>query len=139
MTIDDLKSALEKLSTERIERLVSTLEKDPNLKVTVGAWRPQCPMLLAGFDPLKSSPTAPEQRFAAVWDRFAAAEARPWWALPFSFGRGRVARRTDVQTLLRVANGVLASRTAGGEREQAHLDVPMYPLLIAPSFPYVQH
>lgn len=129
MTAEDLRAAIEGLSTERVHRLVGAIQRDPDIKVTVGAWRPQCPMLIAGFDPFRASPTAPEQRFAAVWDRFAAAEHRRWWAIPISLGPGRVARRADVQTLLRTAKEVLAARSARGESAEgrAALAVPDSP------------
>jgi hypothetical protein len=129
MTAKDLRAALEGLSSERVHRLVRALERDPDIKVTVGAWRPQCPMLIAGFNPFQASPTAPEQRFAAVWDRFAAAERRRWWAFPISLGPGRVARRADVQTLLRTAKEVLAARSAqgGGAEAGVPLAVPDSP------------
>ena len=42
MTIDDLQTALEGLSTQRLQRLVDRLAQDPDTKVTVGAWRPRC-------------------------------------------------------------------------------------------------
>jgi len=45
--IDDLQTALEQLSSERPQRL----EGDAAVKVAVGASRPHCPMVLAGFDP----------------------------------------------------------------------------------------
>ncbi len=113
MTIDDLQIALERLSTERLQRLVDRLERDPDIKVTVGAWRPQCPMVLAGFDPENADSNLPELRFAAVWDRFAAPQAR-WW-VPFP-SRVRTARRSDVQLLLRRANFVLARRAERSNR-----------------------
>ena len=108
MTIDNLQSALEGLSTERLQVLVNRLEQNPDIKVTVGTWRPQCPMVLAGFDPTGAPASLPEHRFAAVWDRFAT-EARWWFPLPSA---GRTARRSDVQLLLRQANSVLARRAA---------------------------
>jgi hypothetical protein len=109
VTIDDLQSALEQLSTERLRRLVDRLERDPDVKVTVGAWRPRCPMVLAGFDPKTADANLPEHRFAAVWDHFASPEAKWWFPLPST---GRAARRSDVQLLLRRANAVLAYRNA---------------------------
>jgi len=116
-TIRDLKSVLESLSTERIERLVNRLEDDPGALVTVGSWRPQCPMVLAGFEPLNSAPDAPEQRFASVWDEFASTNRHGWRALLALMGeRGRTARRCDVQALLRTANSVLAARQSANAR-----------------------
>lgn len=113
MTVDDLQTALEGLSTDRLQRLVTRLERDPDVKVTVGAWRPRCPMVLAGFDPRTETPNQPEHRFALVWDHFASSEARWWIPLPSA---GRTARRSDVQLLLRRANAVLAYRTARANR-----------------------
>jgi len=111
MTIDDLQRALEGLSTERLQRLVDRLEQDPDIKVTVGAWRPRCPMLLAGFDPQAAGANLPEHRFAAVWDQFASSEMK-WWR-PLSRARNaRTARHSDVQVLLRRANAALAYRSA---------------------------
>jgi hypothetical protein len=107
MTIDDLQTALESLPTERLERLVDRLERDPEINVTVGAWLPHCPMVLAGFDPGHADSNLPEHRFAAVWDRVATPKTRSWLALPAT---GRPARRSDVQLLLRRANAVLAYR-----------------------------
>ena len=107
MTIDDLQTTLEGLSTERLQRLVDGLAQDPDIKVTVGAWRPRCPMVLAGFDPRHADSNLPEHRFAAVWDQFAASEPR-WWIPPPS--AGRIATRSDVQLLLRRASAVLAYR-----------------------------
>ena len=105
MMINDLQTALEALSTERLQRLVDRLEQDPDIKVTVGAWRPRCPMVLAGFDPGDPDSNVPERRFAAVWDRFAASEPKWWIPLPRA---GRTATRSDVQLLLRRANAALA-------------------------------
>jgi hypothetical protein len=107
MTIDDLQTALEGLSTERLQRLVDRLVQDPDVRVTVGAWRPGCPMVLAGFDPAHAYSNLPEHRFAAVWDRFASSEPRWWIPLPSA---GRIATRSDVQLLLRRASAVLAYR-----------------------------
>jgi hypothetical protein len=109
MTLDDLHTALEGLSTERLERLVDRLERDPDIEVTVGAWVPRCPMVIAGFDPTCSEGNQPEHRFAAVWDRFARSEQK--FRIPLRFA-GRPARRSDVQLLLRRANAVLANRSA---------------------------
>jgi hypothetical protein len=114
MTTQDLTTALEGLSTERIQRLVDRLEREPDIKVTVRAWRPQCPMVLAGFEPLTEPANAPEQRFAAVWDRFARPERRHRLPLPWDLASAQVACRTDVQRLLHQANGVLAARSADG-------------------------
>ena len=109
---DELRDALGELATDRIERLVDRLEDSPGLAVTVGSWRPRCPMVLAGFDPALASPTAPEVRFAVVWDRVAVAKRGHWWNLPVALVPGRVADRADVGLLLRTANGVLAHRAA---------------------------
>ena len=114
MTVDDLQNALERLSTERLQCLVDRLERDRGIKVTVGAWRPQCPMVLAGFTPKDTDSNLPEHRFAAVWDRFATPEGRSWLRLPCA---GRAARRSDVQLLLRRANAVLAYRST---RNRSH-------------------
>ncbi|HUA47991.1 MAG TPA: hypothetical protein VMA77_22325 [Solirubrobacteraceae bacterium] len=113
-TLDDLQTALEALSTERLERLVDFLERDPDVKVTVGAWRPRCPMVIAGFDPSRAVANQPECRFAVVWDDFARSEWRFRIPLPYA---GRTARRSDVQLLLRRANAVLAYRST---RERPH-------------------
>jgi len=115
MTIEDLQTALEGLSTERIQRLVDRLEQDPSISVTVKAWRPQCPMVLAGFEPLTGPANAPEQRFAAVWDRYARAERRHRLPLPWDIASAQVACRGDVQRLLQRANAVLAQRAARAE------------------------
>jgi hypothetical protein len=110
---EELQQALANLATERIQRLVDRLEAKPEVTCTVGAWRPSCPMVLAGFDPRTASPSSPETRFAAVWDRVAVARRERWWSLPLRrFGPGRVACRADVRLLLRAANGVLAHRAA---------------------------
>jgi hypothetical protein len=109
---EELQKALGLLATERIQRLVDRLEAKPEVACTVGSWRPGCPMVLAGFDPRTASPSAPETRFAAVWDRVAVARRERWWSLPLSFGPGRVACRADVRLLLRTANSVLAQRAA---------------------------
>lgn len=115
MTIEDLQTALEGLSSARIQRLVDRLEQEPDIQVTVKAWRPQCPMVLAGFEPLTEPANAPEQRFAAVWDRFARAERRHRLPLPWEIASAQVACRTDIQRLLHRANAVLAARAARGE------------------------
>lgn len=115
MTADDLRRALEGLTSERLQCLVDRLEYDPDIKVTVGAWRPQCPMVLAGFYPLRCSLNAPETRFAAVWDNFARSERQRWrWPIRLRLSYGSVARREDVKVLLRTANAVLAARTDHG-------------------------
>jgi hypothetical protein len=110
--IDNLVTALEGLSTDRLQRLVDRLERDPGVTLTVGDWRPHCPMVLAGFKPTAASGEAPEQQFAAAWDRFATPQARrrrlpapPWRS-------GGPAYPSDVQLLLRKANAVLADRHA---------------------------
>ena len=114
MTVDELQSALEQLSTDRLQRLVDRLERDPDIKVTVGAWRPRCPMVLAGFDPRSAPANRPEHRFAAVWDQSANSDAKWWFPLPSA---GRTARRSDVQLLVRRANAVLAYRAARGRMD----------------------
>lgn len=111
MTIDDLTAALNGLSTTRLQQLANRLARNPEVKVTVGAWRPECPMVLAGYDPQIGSGHGPEERFAKVWDRFASPPSRAW-PLP---RRERDARRSDVQSLLRATNTVLAARLARGE------------------------
>jgi hypothetical protein len=110
MNPSDLDGALECLSTARIEQLVDRLERDPDVELTIGAWRPQCPMVLAGFDPDTAESNTPEHRFARAWDRLAKPDMR-WW-MPLPRGRG-TARHSDVQLLLRTANAVLARRAAG--------------------------
>ena len=80
-TLDDLQTALEGLSTERLEPLVDRLEQDPDVKVTVGAWLSRCPMVIAGFDPASAQADRPEHRFALVWDHFARSERRLWMPL----------------------------------------------------------
>lgn len=109
---EELRTAIDELATERIEQLADRLEASPEPVVTVGLWRPSCPMVLAGFDPATASPGTPEARFAAVWDRVAVARRRHWWSPPAALVRGRVASTADVQLLLRTANGALAHRAA---------------------------
>jgi hypothetical protein len=109
MTLDDLQTALEALSTQRLELLVDRLERDPDVKVTVGAWLPQCPMVRAGFEPTRAMANQPEHRFAEVWDRFARSDQK--FRIPLR-PVGRTTRRSDVQLLLRRANSVLAYRSA---------------------------
>lgn len=109
MAIDDLQSALDGLSSDRLARLVDQLEREPTAELTIGSWRPQCPMVLAGFEPRASAACLPEHRFAAAWDRVAAPE--PKWGLRFPLTR-RSARRADAQSLLRNANATLAHRAA---------------------------
>lgn len=111
-TVDDLVTALEGLGTERLQHLVDTLEREPDVDVTVGSWRPHCPMVLAGFDPTEACGDAPEKRFAAAWDRFATPQrdrrrlrGLAWWGT-------RTAQPSDVRFLLRQANAVLAARLA---------------------------
>jgi len=106
----DLRAALEGLPTERLTRLVDGLENTPAPKLTVASWRPLCPMLLAGFDPEAGAADAPERRFADVWDYLAGARPRGHW-LPRLPGTRLVARRRDVQLLLRTASAVLAARS----------------------------
>jgi len=117
MTVADLQSALESLSSERLELLVDQLERDPAVKLTIGAWRPQCPMVLAGFEPIGAPRNAPEYRFAAVWDRLANAERQRRLPVPWDFGAKRVACRADAQRLLHGANHVLARRAPQGLEE----------------------
>jgi hypothetical protein len=109
---EELRTALDELATERLQRLVDRLEATPEPAVTVRFWRPSCPMVLAGFDPATASPSAPEARFAAVWDRVAVARRRRWWSPPTALVPGRVASAADVRMLLRSANGALAHRAA---------------------------
>lgn len=109
MRIDDLQAALDDLSTERLQRLVDRLEHEPDIAVSVGTWRPQCPMVLAGFDPQAATSKVPEQWFASVWDRVAAPDPKWPFRLPFAH---RTARRADIQLLVRGANAVLAHRAA---------------------------
>ncbi len=110
-TYGDLQKALNGLETERIQRLVDRLESDPDIRVTVGGWRPRCPMVLSGFDPSTAAVSAPEVRFAKAWDQFALAAPWRWWR-PVQIFAARTARRSDVQLLLRNANRVLAERAA---------------------------
>ena len=107
MTIDDLQTALDALSTDRLQRLVDRLEQDPDIKGTVSAWRPRCPMVLAGFEPGDADSNVAERSFATVWDQVAASEPTWWIPLPSA---GRTATRSDVQLLLRRANAILACR-----------------------------
>ena len=109
MTSKDLEGGLEGLSTERLLRLVDCLEKDPDVELTIGAWRPLCPMVLAGFNPDGASSNTAENRFASAWDRFAKPQWR--WRTLVAPAR-RIARRSDVQVLTRTANGVLARRAS---------------------------
>ena len=121
MTVDDLQTAVDGLSTERLTRLVDRLERDPDVKVTVGASRLACPMVLAGFNPQRAEADQPEHRFAVVWDQFARSEARSWIRLRRP---RRTARRADVQLLLRRANAVLAYRSVrdrSGDASQPRL------------------
>ncbi|HEX4115968.1 MAG TPA: hypothetical protein VHY18_08855 [Solirubrobacteraceae bacterium] len=120
MTIEDLTAALNGLSTARLQRLADGLERDAEVKVTVGAWRPQCPMVLAGYDPMSGSGHGPEDRFANVWDRFASS-ASGWRLLP---RLGREARRGEVQALLRATNAVLAARLTPVDLEGTPPDAP---------------
>jgi hypothetical protein len=102
--------ALEALSDQRLRRLVGRLEREPDVAVTVGAWRPQCPMVLAGFDPGGTALDTPEERFAFVWDNFAtpAGDASPRRkpGQPTSWP----ARRSETRALLRAAQRELRSR-----------------------------
>ncbi len=109
---EDLREAVDELATERIQQLVYCLEATPAPALTVGCWRPSCPMVLAGFDPATASPGAPEARFAAVWDRVALARRRHWWSPPAALVPGRVASGADVRLLLRTVNGALAHHAA---------------------------
>lgn len=123
MISPELKSALARLSTGRLQRLVDRIEAEPDIELTVRGWYPQCPMVAAGFSPSRDG-AGPECRFAAEWDRCARAEPHWWHAffpLPYR------ACRSDVRGLLRAANTVLAARDARvaaaasdtGRREQA--------------------
>src|ERR1700679_762137 len=85
---EELREAVDELATERIQWLVDCLEATPAPAVTVGLWRPGCPMVLAGFDIATASADAPEARFAAVWDRVAVARRRRWWSPPAAFLSG---------------------------------------------------
>lgn len=108
-----LASALADLSTDRIQRLVDRIENEADIELTVRAWRPQCPMVIAGFDPEKAAKNTAEQRFAFAWDRFAVEKQPRWWTPRLRHPTHR-ARQCDVQALLRAANAMLAQRT--GER-----------------------
>ncbi len=111
MTTNDLQTALDGLPTERIRRLADRLQHDPDTEVTVGAWVPRCPMMLAGFDPRGVSTYTPEQYFEDTWNRFALPAPTPWWTPPVPLSAGRAARRADVQQLLRAVNRVLDARS----------------------------
>jgi hypothetical protein len=106
---DDLQTALEALSTQRLERLEDRLERDPDSEGMVGGWPPRSPMVIAGFDPTRALPNQPEHRFAQVWDGFARSAQK---VLIPPRSTGRAARRADVQVLLRSASSVLAYRSA---------------------------
>ena len=105
-----LRNALAQLPVARLLRLVDALERDPDVQLTVGSWRPQCPMVLAGFDPDNAEADAPERLVAAAWDAFARSEPRRRRRMPWC--STRVACRGDVQFLLRCANATLAARHA---------------------------
>lgn len=105
--VDQMRVALGELSTERLQRLVDRLERNPDVKVTVGSWHPQCPMVLAGFDPVGAEARCPEQCFAEAWDRFAKTEPGTRWQA-ILWPAPRSARRSDVQLLLRSASAALA-------------------------------
>jgi hypothetical protein len=111
MAADDLRTALEGLRSERIQRLLDRLEKDREAKVNVCACGPHGPMLLAGYRPRTEALQAPEIRFAEVWDRFATPEPQSK-RLSWRSSAARQTQRCDVQRLLRTANAVLAGRTA---------------------------
>jgi hypothetical protein len=106
----DLQIALEELSTERLQALVDRLGSGSVSEVTVGAWRPQCPMLLAGFEPTRAAANTPEGHFASIWDGFATACPTPLWRR-LRVRQGLPASDRDVQVLLRMTNAVLAART----------------------------
>jgi hypothetical protein len=110
VTTNDLQLALDGLSTDRIRRLADRLRQDPEPEVTVGAWVPHCPMMLAGFDPKAVSSYTPEQYFEDTWNRFALPAPTPWWGAPIPLSVGRPARRADIQRLLFAVNGVLDAR-----------------------------
>lgn len=63
MTITTLRQRLQGLPTERLQRLADRLGSEPDRKVTVAAWRLQCPMVLAGYDPELHSGETLEYRF----------------------------------------------------------------------------
>lgn len=106
-TLDELEAALDDLSTARLGRLVDALESEPDVKLTIGSWRPLCPMVLAGFVPNDDPAGAPEHRFASVWDRFARPEPFWWIRSPMLT---LSARRRDIQLLMQSANSVLARK-----------------------------
>lgn len=132
MISTSLAAALADLPTERIQRLVDAIEGDATIKLTVGAWLPGCPMVAAGFEPQHGfAPDCPERRFAAAWDRFAKTERRRLWH-PGFVPIARFARQTDVQALLRAANGVLAARQATAHAKQRRLTSTILPASITP-------
>jgi hypothetical protein len=123
--VDELMSALAELSSERLQRLVERLEREPDVALTVGSWQPCCPMVLAGFNPATATGEVPEQRFAGAWDRFATPRPRRRWIPALPWRTANAARPADVQFLLRRANAVLAARLAQpptGQTEEAITD-----------------
>jgi hypothetical protein len=120
MTIHDLTAARNGLWTARLQRVSDGLEHDPEVKATVGAWRPQSLMVLAGYHPTTGSGHRPGDRFAKVWDQFDSSASG--WRLPPRLGRD--ARRSDVQALLRATNVVLAARLAAVDPEGTAPDAP---------------
>jgi hypothetical protein len=132
MISPSLAAALADLPTERIQRLVDAIEGDATIKLTVGAWLPGCPMVVAGFDPQHGfALECPERRFAAAWDRFAKTERRRLWH-PGFVPIARFARRADVQALLRAANGMLAARQETAHAKQRSLTSTILPASIMP-------
>jgi len=111
---EPLRAALRQLGSERLANLVSRLD-EPTIRIAVGQWYPDCPMILAGFNPYRSLVAlTPEHVFAQAWDSFAAPARRPlgWGRLP------RIADPEDVDALRRCASEELAERAAG--RSQLH-------------------
>ncbi len=118
-----LEEAPKGLNTLRLQRLVDRLERDPDVELTIGAWRPQCPMVLAGFTPDSAANDTPEPSFAGAWDRFAQPERR--WGVRLTRS-GHKARRSDVQLLLRMANAVLARRAPEAAAHQHSAVAPAW-------------
>jgi len=111
-----LYAALAELPLARLQRLAEALESNPEVELTVGSWRPRCPMLLAGFDPDYAPANAPERVVAAAWDAFACSQPRRRRRMPWC--TTEVACRADVQFLTRCANAILAGRS----RDVSRLD-----------------
>jgi hypothetical protein len=102
--------AVEALSDQRLRRLVERLERQPDVEVTVGAWRPQCPTVLAGFDPGGPALNTPEERFALAWDNFATPPGDASLRRKAGQPASRPARRPDMRALLQAAQRALPSR-----------------------------